>query len=179
MSNALTGRAVMSPKEQVENCNCIDMAQLKREGALEELDRLRKSGNTIIRATYNINYRTQKGGFEGTDSFNLTSTPCYFGGERFWFLCPGCYRRVRILYLPPFRTLFRCRDCHNLTYRARQDHRQRLEPLSRCLANLQRLDRLKKSAGQKGLSKHQKRRLDKLLRVQDMYTLQFERLKYV
>jgi hypothetical protein len=50
----------------------------------------------------------------------ITTTPCQFGGERSWFLCPldvsgaACGRRVPKLYLD--RGLFGCRQCHNLAY---------------------------------------------------------------
>lgn len=35
------------------------------------------------------------------------------GWKRCWFLCPGCDRRVAILY---FRRYFRCRQCFGLGY---------------------------------------------------------------
>ena len=47
----------------------------------------------------------------------LAWTPCNFGGERPWFVCPGegCGRRVAILYGPgPWRML--CRHCRGLDY---------------------------------------------------------------
>jgi hypothetical protein len=45
----------------------------------------------------------------------LDSTRCNYGGERFWFLCPGrgCSRRVAILY---GGSIFACRYCHQLAY---------------------------------------------------------------
>ncbi len=57
----------------------------------------------------------------------LTATPCHFGGERDWFLCPGagCGRRVAKLHHPPGATYFLCRYCHGLTYEGRQRHRGR------------------------------------------------------
>lgn len=53
----------------------------------------------------------------------LTSTPCYFGGYRFWFVCPWyrngvyCGRRVGTLYLGG--KYFACRHCYDLTYNSR------------------------------------------------------------
>lgn len=44
----------------------------------------------------------------------FTTTPCNYGGERYWFLCPLCYRRVGVLYKKG--DYFRCRHCHDLTY---------------------------------------------------------------
>jgi hypothetical protein len=40
----------------------------------------------------------------------ITTTPCHFGGVRYWFLCPGCSRRCAILY-PQF-----CRICGDGRY---------------------------------------------------------------
>ena len=49
----------------------------------------------------------------------LTTTACNFGGERYWFQCPRCRRRVGALYIPPRKTEFACRHCNNLTYHSR------------------------------------------------------------
>ena len=60
---------------------------------------------------------------------NLTTTPCYFGGVRYWFLCPfsrngiPCGRRVGTLYLVPDRDYFGCRYCHDLSYESRNECR--------------------------------------------------------
>jgi hypothetical protein len=53
----------------------------------------------------------------------LEWTPCNFGGERPWFICPeaGCGRRVAILYGPG--RYFPCRHCYDLTYRSRRDNK--------------------------------------------------------
>jgi hypothetical protein len=50
---------------------------------------------------------------------SLTTTPCNYGGERYWFECPSCYTRVGVLYLAPGDVHFGCRHCNNLTYRSR------------------------------------------------------------
>lgn len=56
----------------------------------------------------------------------LESTPCHFGGVRWWFTCPspndnGCdYTRRGELYLPPGEDFFACRECHGLTYKSAQ-----------------------------------------------------------
>ena len=52
----------------------------------------------------------------------LVSTPCRFGGARFWFLCPVradghlCKNRVGVLYKDG--DMFACRRCLNLTYKS-------------------------------------------------------------
>src|SRR5215510_10451383 len=52
----------------------------------------------------------------------LTATAQFFGGLRWWGICPlGCGRRIRKVYLPPTEQSFGCRRCHNLTYRTCQE----------------------------------------------------------
>ncbi|MBA4419403.1 MAG: hypothetical protein C0392_16085 [Syntrophus sp. (in: bacteria)] len=56
----------------------------------------------------------------------LDSTPCYFGGRRWWFICPlvingrACNRRAGILYLKNGK-YFGCRHCYNLTYTSQKE----------------------------------------------------------
>lgn len=53
----------------------------------------------------------------------LTTTPCYYGGKRYWFICPWyvngqyCGRRVGTIY--KVGDYFTCRHCYNLTYNSR------------------------------------------------------------
>ena len=47
----------------------------------------------------------------------LDFSPCHYGGERPWFLCPSCNRRVVVLY---FCGYFGCRRCHGLAYKSQQ-----------------------------------------------------------
>lgn len=46
----------------------------------------------------------------------LTTTDLHFGGQRWWFLCPGCDRRSEILYADCPAGPFRCRVCLSLAY---------------------------------------------------------------
>lgn len=43
----------------------------------------------------------------------LEWTACHFGGQRPWFRCPSCGRRVGVLY---GGSIYACRHCHNLSY---------------------------------------------------------------
>lgn len=58
----------------------------------------------------------------------LTSTPCRYGGKRWWFICPWyknnvyCGRRVGTLYKNG--DYFACRHCYNLTYHSRNINRK-------------------------------------------------------
>ena len=49
-------------------------------------------------------------------NLEITTTPCHFGNERLWFLCPSCKKRVATLYRPATNDILLCRKCHNLTY---------------------------------------------------------------
>ena len=49
---------------------------------------------------------------------DLTRTRPYFGGSRPWWCCPGCGRRVAILY---GGRRFLCRACHGLAYTSQSE----------------------------------------------------------
>jgi hypothetical protein len=63
-------------------------------------------------------------------------TPCNYGGERRWLLCPTCLKRVAKLYRPPDEVLFACRQCHQLTYRSTQCHDAKLDRLLKAPAEV-------------------------------------------
>lgn len=79
----------------------------------------------------------------------LVSTPCFFGGRRWWLLCPivkngtVCARRVGKLYLGGGK-YFGCRHCYNLTYISCQEHDSRVDRL------LRNPDLLREMLNQKG-----------------------------
>jgi hypothetical protein len=50
----------------------------------------------------------------------LVTTPCHYGGRRWWFLCPRSGRRVAKLYLPPGGTMFAARVAYRLAYRSQR-----------------------------------------------------------
>jgi hypothetical protein len=55
------------------------------------------------------------------EQVRLSQTHVHLGGHRSWFLCPGCDRRVGILY---GARLFRCRYCHDLRYASQRESTQ-------------------------------------------------------
>jgi hypothetical protein len=65
----------------------------------------------------------------------LDTTPCFYGGRRWWFVCPNatCRRRCRILYLSSTSGYFLCRICQNLTYRSQQVGLTKSDAFSRIL----------------------------------------------
>jgi hypothetical protein len=67
---------------------------------------------------------------------STSSTPCNFGGQRQWLICPGlfgntCGRRCTALYISPNGGVFACRCCLDLTYRSSREHDKRLDRIMR------------------------------------------------
>ena len=63
----------------------------------------------------------------------LIKTPCRFGGNRFWFQCPNCWRKVSTLMISS-HSKYACRRCLHLTYGSRQrSYHGRFAPLFRVL----------------------------------------------
>lgn len=92
-----------------------------------------------IRFTYTKTYHD--GQTEAFDyKVSLTFSRCYFGGYRYWFICPLtnngvlCGKRVGVLYLNG--KYFGCRSCHNLGYDSQYAYRsQKFMYFVRCLKN--------------------------------------------
>lgn len=61
-----------------------------------------------------ITYRKQK---ESTYTIGIEKLPCNYGGFRFFFKCPLCQKRMRMLYLAQ-TSIFLCRKCLNLSYKS-------------------------------------------------------------
>ena len=55
-----------------------------------------------------------------SDTVAVVWTACRLGGERPWFLCPRCGRRVAILY---GGVHFYCRHCQKLSYKSQSETR--------------------------------------------------------
>jgi hypothetical protein len=74
-----------------------------------------------------LKYRVGQSGQEGEDideAVRLTSTPCNYGGQRRWFVCPtrSCGRRVAVLHLGS--KYFLCRCCCGLAYASQREDRK-------------------------------------------------------
>jgi hypothetical protein len=79
------------------------------------------------RPVLTFDYRTRRPG-EGwqpvRETVWLDTTACNYGGDRPWFLCPGCQSRRAVLFSVGVR--FRCRVCHDLAYTStREDPTER------------------------------------------------------
>ena len=49
------------------------------------------------------------------------STPCYFGGVRWWYRCRTCGKGRMILYYIKSKNLFVCRNCTNAVHRSSKE----------------------------------------------------------
>ncbi len=100
----------------------------------------------------------------------LTSTNCFFGGKRWWFLCnlwangKYCGRRVAVLYKGG--NYFACRHCYNLSYSSRNENRRYKDyALFYVLTNRKKADELRQKIRRKtyaGKLTRKQRALNKL-----------------
>ncbi len=145
------GRTYWNKKQTVESCLDISINWLKKHGYLTENkcggitwttnggDKTSVSVSTSLgRFNYlSLSYASNNNNIQENFDYDiqLLSTPCNYGGKRYWFHCPlesnghKCRRRVAILYLPPGEKYFGCRHCYKLTYRIRNLGRGKLRHL--------------------------------------------------
>lgn len=116
-------------KDTTDDYRRLGVDFLKREGMLEPGTEhsVTWSIDGVVTAWINLkagfdrivlSYRYRRGGGEWEDmclTVPLATTPCRFGGLRYWFLCPGegCGRRVGVLYGARH---FLCRHCTGAAY---------------------------------------------------------------
>jgi len=87
----------------------------KRRGAVVATIGIEAESRDRVRLRYQVTVRGER---EAKDyAVLITWTPCHLGGERPWFLCPCCGRRVAKLYA---HRIFACRHCLRLNYRSQQ-----------------------------------------------------------
>jgi hypothetical protein len=119
-----------STKNLVENCLCIDICKLNRDGMLSShwMQSLSWSNGSNIALTskpdsIELSYSVSRNGQKEDVNYTipLSWTPCNYGGKRPWFICPGksCNKRVANLYLRG--KYFLCRHCHGLAYSSQRD----------------------------------------------------------
>lgn len=115
---------------KAEHCRSIDARRWQREGILQP-GRLggwawtdAETGKQVV----SIGYSTEPGsvvlnytldGRPMRQHLHLQTTPCHFGGQRQWFGCPNCTRRVAVLFLRA--NGFFCRRCNRIAYGSQSD----------------------------------------------------------
>ncbi len=121
-------------KNTVTDYRALDVRRWARDGLLKPGNRFgwqwtvdgEKTGSiqvAVERKSVRLTYRCKENGGDWEDleyPVWLTSTPCNYGGERQWFVCPasGCGRRVAKLY---GGRIFACRHCHQLAYPSQRE----------------------------------------------------------
>jgi hypothetical protein len=127
-------------KATVEGCRRLDVRDWQRRGLLCPRMEFswgwwngdgRKVASINVRVQpgrVRLSYRIRRNGEDRQDieePVALVWTPCYYGGQRPWFICPGvvqgriCGRRVAILY--GVGRYFLCRHCYGLTYESQRE----------------------------------------------------------
>jgi hypothetical protein len=145
------GRYYWDKKDTVADCRTVSISFLKKHGYFSsygyQAGRIlwrnsfgEETGSIgiAVRITENEKYAqfyytvTDRHTGEKTDydyKVQLTTTPCNFGGIRYWFICQlsrngvYCGRRVAKLYKAPGGSYFGCRHCYNLSYESRNEPR--------------------------------------------------------
>ena len=110
-----------STKPKAEQTNKIDIRKIYKKGLLEPgvASTIHWSSNGTVLSKTNMTstgttliINTQPGQW-----ISLAWTNCHFGGQRPWFRCPTCNRRVAVLY--KISQLFSCSQCNNISYYSR------------------------------------------------------------
>lgn len=186
--SAIMGRYYWDKKTEKDALDSISMAWLKKHDYLCGY----KTGGIKWKRGYNhessvsftvcvmddekyINFRYSVTNREGIKadydySVSIVSTPCNYGGLRYWFICPlsrngyYCGKRVAELFIDG--KYFGCRHCYNLTYSSRNvNRRSPYYPIFRSLDLRNKIDELQtkmKREFYRGKLTRKARRLEKM-----------------
>ena len=126
-----SGRRYQGGRSTTENYRPLDVRKLHKAGLLTaghvalwnwySRGELRASIQVQAREDHvSLIYTATENGERREYSYpvRLDWTPCQYGGERPWFLCPSCRRRVAILY---GGAVFACRHCYRLAYESQRE----------------------------------------------------------
>ena len=105
MGGCGSGRPKTRERPLVEDCDVIDINLISKNGwifypllgAIEI-----KDGKEYLSINYNKYWFGPR--LDEIEIIELEKTFPHFGGERYWMRCPGCGKRVRIIYSPPHKT---------------------------------------------------------------------------
>lgn len=109
---------------KAEHCRSIDVRRFAALGVLkpgswgwewrdpETMEQRASIG--VLAASTGLRLHYALNGEPMSQDVSLTRTGCGFGGDRPWFLCPRCGRRVAVLYMRA--SGFACRHCQKVTY---------------------------------------------------------------
>jgi hypothetical protein len=122
-------------KDTIESTKCLDIFRLRKIiplGASYCIGQLTWGSTSCISYQLNkdqiiLDYKFTSGHYEGEAlryAIPLVTTHPHYGGVRYWFSCPSCWRRVGKLYLA--RKRFECRGCARLAYESTRAGRRDL-----------------------------------------------------
>jgi hypothetical protein len=129
-----SGRRYQDGKDTTEDSRPLDIRKIKRSGLLlpgcsfgwQWTINDRPIGDIRIRVQTDhvvLTYRHRPhSGAEWEDVWQpvyLDHTSCHLGGERSWWVCPICGRRVAVLYGPGKH--YACRHCRQLAYASQRE----------------------------------------------------------
>lgn len=128
-------------RRKCEHMLRIDVRQLQRKGRLaagqsfgwywsRDGEQIANIAVTTYADSLTLTYRWTPSAYEPRHvrcPVWLTRTPCNFGGQRAWFICPDCGRTCAVLFGASRRGNFACRVCQRLAYASEAE-----SPIDRC-----------------------------------------------
>ena len=126
-----SGRPSGYGKRKAEDALPLDIRKWNRQGLLFPGSRITSSWSVggrvhssigavalADRLTLHYNHR----GEPVEQDVMFTWTPCHFGGQRIWLVCPFCSRRCAVVY--SCGKYFACRICGNIAYSTQNESRR-------------------------------------------------------
>ena len=118
-------------KPETHDAMPLDIRKLTRKGLLVPGNSLsykwsvndQQVAGISIRVEFNyglmLSYRVKSTGEVVEQLVQSQTSPCHLGGQRRWFTCPGCNKKVAMLYAPG--KYFVCRQCGGLAYATQKE----------------------------------------------------------
>ena len=118
-------------KPETHDAMPLDIRKLTRKGLLVPGNSLsykwsvndQQVAGISIRVEFNyglmLSYRVKSTGEVVEQLVQTQTSPCHLGGQRRWFTCPGCNKKVAMLYAPG--KYFACRQCGGLAYATQKE----------------------------------------------------------
>jgi hypothetical protein len=124
-------RSSYSGKAETNDSMPLDIRKITRKGLLRPgssfswqwLVNDRQVAGISIRVNFDhemvLSYRMKSTGEVFEQGVQTQTSACHLGGERHWFTCPQCRKRVAVLYAPG--RYFACRQCGGLGYATQKE----------------------------------------------------------
>lgn len=117
-------------KPQTNDSMPLDIRKITRKGLLSEGNHFswqwlvndQPVADISIRVDFQsmvLSYQIKSTGGLVEQRLQTQTTPCHLGGQRHWFTCPRCNKRVAVLYAPG--RYFACRQCGGLSYATQKE----------------------------------------------------------